>query len=45
MVAAGLLDAGSAVFVITEAAIAAGMTPFEAQRIARSGVRSGGTSG
>ena len=41
MVADGLLDAGSAIFLIAEAAISAGMTRYEAQQIARSGVRKG----
>jgi hypothetical protein len=45
MVADGLLDAGSAIFLIAEAAISAGMTPSEAQRAARSGVRKTGGAG
>jgi hypothetical protein len=42
MVASGLLDAGSAVAVIAEAAILAGLTRAEAERTARSGVRKTG---
>jgi hypothetical protein len=46
MVASGLLDAESAVAVIAEAAICAGLSRDEAERTARSGVlRTGGGTG
>jgi hypothetical protein len=42
MVASGLFDADAAVSLIAEAATRAGLPPVEAERTARSGIRTGG---
>jgi len=45
MVASGLLDAEAAVALIAEAATRAGLPRVEAERTARSGIRTGGGLG